>query len=103
MSILGNVKELKYHHPTLWDIIESLNGSILVKAYSIRLKKVKELLLSYAIGQNFALKYANLHDSKDKVVFLMSLSVMCRYNEKYISQHFTWERCSESLTEIFSC
>jgi len=74
MSILGSVKELKYHYPTLWDIVESLNGSILGKAYSIRLKKVKELVLSYAIGQNFALKYANLHDSKDIVVFLRSLS-----------------------------
>ena len=74
MSILGSVKELKYHYPTLWDIVEILNGSILVKAYSIRLKKVKELTLSYAIGQNFALKYANLHDSKDIVVFLRSLS-----------------------------
>ena len=41
MSILGSVKELKYHYPTLWDIVESLNGSILGKAYSIRLKKVK--------------------------------------------------------------
>jgi len=74
MSILGSVKELKYHYPTLWDIVESLNGSILGKAYSIRLNKVKELILSYAIGQNFALKYANLHDSKDIVVFLKSLS-----------------------------
>ena len=74
MSILGSVKELKYHYPTLWDIVESLNGSILGKAYSIRLNKVKELILSYAIGQNFALKYANLHDSKDIVVFLRSLS-----------------------------
>ena len=74
MSILGSVKELKYHYPTLWDIVESLNGSILDKAYSIRLKKVKELILCYAIGQNFALKYANLHDSKDIVVFLKSLS-----------------------------
>ena len=74
MSILGNVKELKYHHPTLWDIIESLNGSILVKAYSIRLKKVKELVLSYAIGQDFSLKYTNLQDNNDIVVFLKSLS-----------------------------
>ena len=74
MSILGNVKELKYHYPTLWDIIESLNGSILVKAYSIRLKKVKELVLSYAIGQDFSLKYTNLQDNNDIVVFLKSLS-----------------------------
>ena len=74
MSILGSVKELKYHYPTLWDIVESLNGSILGKAYSIRLKKVKKLILSYAIGQDFSLKYANLHDSKDIVVFLKSLS-----------------------------
>jgi hypothetical protein len=74
MSILGSVKELKYHYPTLWDIVESLNGSILVKAYSIRLKKVKELVLSYAIGQDFSLKYANLQDNNDIVVFLKSLS-----------------------------
>ena len=74
MSILGSVKELKYHYPTLWDIVESLNGCVLGKAYSIRLKKVKELVLSYAIGQDFSLKYANLQDNNDIVVFLKSLS-----------------------------
>jgi len=74
MSILGSFKELKYHYPTLWDIVESLNGCVLVKAYSFRLNKVKELVLSYAIGQDFSLKYANLQDNNDIVVFLRSLS-----------------------------
>ncbi len=74
MFALRSMKELKLHCLRLWDIFESLNGYILVRAHSLRLKRIKEVVLSYAIGQNFALKYANLQDSNDIVVFLRGLS-----------------------------
>jgi len=74
MFAFGSMKKLKLHCPRLWDIVESLNGYILVRAHSLRLEKIKEVVLSYEIGQNSALKYAKLQDSNDIVVFLRGLS-----------------------------
>ena len=97
MSIVGAVKALKYRYPNVWNIVEDVNGHILIEAYSLRLKRIKETILSYAIGQDVHLKYASLEEIKDIICLLKSLSE----EERQFFNPFPFTQ--RSINHVISC